>query len=170
MDFGSLIRRFLPDTLRDTILVRLFGLWKVPLIAYVKPKVRYVDDERVEIIIPLRRRTKNHLGSMYFGSLMIGADLAAGYYAARLIHLSGEKIDFVFKASNARFLKRPTGDVVFTCAQGAAIRALVQKALTTDERADAELSVLATVPSEGNQVVAQMDLILSIKKRKRSNV
>ncbi|RZA27049.1 MAG: DUF4442 domain-containing protein [Proteobacteria bacterium] len=167
MDNRSLLRRFLPDTFRDTILVRLFGWWKVPLIAYVKPKVRFVDDERVEIIIPLRRRTKNHLGSMYFGSLMIGADLAAGYYAARLIHLSGEKIDFVFKASNARFLKRPTGDVVFTCSQGAAIRALVKTAQESGERADADLQVIATVPSDGNQVVAQMDLVLSIKKRKR---
>jgi acyl-coenzyme A thioesterase PaaI-like protein len=167
MGYGPNMGRLVSETLRDTLLVRLFGLWKVPLIGYARPSVRYVDDERVEILIPLRRRTKNHLGSMYFGALMIGADLAAGYYAARCVHQSGEKIDFVFKASNARFLKRPTDDVVFICKQGAAIRDLVQRAKATGQRVDTELQVLATVPSEGPEPVAEMDLTLSLKLRKR---
>lgn len=154
---------FLPETLRDTFFVRVFGLWKIPLIAYVRPKVVHVDDERVEVLIPLRRKTKNHLGSMYFGALMIGADLAAGYYAARLIFREKEKIDFVFKSSSARFLKRPTGDVIFSCDQGALIRSLVARAKDSMERVDAEIPVIASVQ---NEIVAEMTLVLSLKKRK----
>ncbi len=165
MDKRPTIRRFLPETLRGPFFVRAFAGWKIPLIAFVKPRVLFVDQESVEVLIPLRRRSKNHLGSMYFGALMIGADLAAGYYAARLIFASREKIDFVFKSSRANFLKRPTGDVVFSCSQGEVIRELVKKASETGKRVDAELTVLAKVPSVGPEVVAEMTLVLSLKKR-----
>ncbi len=166
MDKRPTIRRFLPETLRDTLFVRAFAWWKIPLIAFVKPRVLFVDDVRVDMLIPLRRRSKNHLGSMYFGALMIGADLAAGYYAAKLIFASREKIDFVFKSSRANFLKRPTGDVVFSCVQGKDIKELVNRASESGERVDAELTVLATVPSIGPEIVAEMTLVLSLKKRK----
>lgn len=159
-------KSFFPETLRDSFFVRAFGWLKVPLIAYVRPRVLQVNDQRVEVLIPLRRRTKNHLGSMYFGALMIGADLAAGYYAARLIYLSRKKIDFVFKSSSASFHKRPTGDVVFACEQGDVIQALVDRAEASGERVDTEIKIFARVPSLSNEVVAEMTMVLSLKKRR----
>lgn len=167
MDNRPKFSRFFPEVIRDTIFVRAFGFWKVPLIAFVRPKVLEVDDVKVAIKIPLNRRTKNHLGSMYFGSLMIGADLAAAYYAVKLIFQSGKRIDFVFKNSQAVFLKRPTGDVVFSCTQGEAIRALVTRADESGERVDTELKVVCTVPSDGHAIVAEMNMVLSLKKRSK---
>lgn len=166
MDNRPKVRRFLPETLRDTLFVRAFAWWKIPLIAFVRPRVVHVDEKKVEILIPLRRRTKNHLGSMYFGSLMIGADLAGAYYAAKLIFESGQKIDFVFKSASGRFLKRPMADVLFTCNDGEILRRLVERASETSERVDSEIQVIATVPSLGPEIVAEMTLVLSLKKRR----
>jgi len=167
MDTSSVFRRIVPETLRDTFLLQSFGWLKVPLIAYVKPRVIEMNPDTMSMLIPLRRRTRNHLGSMYFGSLMIGADVAAGYYAVKLILQSGENVDFVFKSAEANFLKRPTGDVLFTCTQGQDIRDLVQSAIQTGERVDTALKVICTVPSESEEVVAEMTLVLSLKKRKK---
>ena len=55
-----------------TWLIRFFGFAKVAMIYYCKPKVIYVDDDSLEIKIPLNRRTKNHINSMYFGALSVG--------------------------------------------------------------------------------------------------
>jgi len=52
----------------------LFGFFKIPLIGYVNPKLIKLTDKSMVVKIPLRRKTKNHLGSMYFGALGIGAD------------------------------------------------------------------------------------------------
>lgn len=166
MDIMSAVGRVFPETLRDTVFLRLFALWNVPLIAFVRPRILEVNSESLRMLIPLRRRTKNHLGSMYFGSLMIGADVAAAYYAVKLISQSREKIDFVFKSSEGRFLKRPTADVVFICNQGQDIQRLVDRAIATGERVDTELTVFATVPSLSPEVVAEMTMVLSLKKRK----
>ena len=167
MDIGRAVRRIFPETFQDTLLLFAFGFMKVPLISFVRPRILEINDDTLRMMIPLRRRTKNHLGSMYFGSLMIGADVAAAYYAVKLIWKRREKVDFVFKSSTGNFLKRPMGDVVFSCTQGQIIRDLVERAIATGERVDALLNVTATVPSISPEVVAEMTMVLSLKKRKK---
>ena len=103
-------------------MIRKFGLLKVPLIWLCRPKVIEHTDERIEVVIRLRRRTKNHLGSMYFGALAIGADITGGFLAMDPIKESGRQIQLIFKDFKADFLKRPEGDVHFYCNDGLAVR------------------------------------------------
>ena len=56
-----------PDSVKDTALLRLFGLTKIPLLWFIRPSVQKMDDEMCVIKVHLNRRTKNHLNSMYFG-------------------------------------------------------------------------------------------------------
>ena len=167
MDTDKLLKSLLQKPWFDTCFMRAFGWWKIPLLAYVRPRVVAVGDKEFRMMIPLRRRTKNHLGSMYMGALMIGADVAAAYYAAKLIFLSGQKIDFVFKSAEGRFLKRPTGDVEFICSDGALIQDLLTRAMNSSERVEAALKVIAKVPSESQELVAEMTMVLSLKNRSK---
>ena len=50
-----------------TAFIKAFGFTKIPMIAFIGPKVRKLTDEESVIEIPLKRRTKNHLGAMYCG-------------------------------------------------------------------------------------------------------
>ena len=103
--------------LKGTSFIRLFGLLKVPLLFYVSPKVVKYDDKDLIVKIPLKRRTKNHLGSMYFGALSVGADLAGGLVAMdRIIELK-QDIALSFGEFHAVFHKRAMGDVYFHCDQ-----------------------------------------------------
>ena len=61
MSAAKKIYNILPESIRDTALLRAFGFFKVPLINYVSPKVKELSVDRTELIIPLNRRTKNHL-------------------------------------------------------------------------------------------------------------
>ena len=84
-------------------MVFLLGLFKIPLIGYVKPKVIQVDATTVKVKIRIRRRTKNHLNSMYFGALAIGADVAGGVHAFYFAEEQGRKVSFAFKGM--KFIK-----------------------------------------------------------------
>lgn len=155
---------------RDNLFLRLFALSKIPLIWYVRPKIVTLDDDQVVIAVPLRRRNKNHHGTMYFGALAIGADLAAGLVAMGTIEevrrKSGTRISFVFKDVNARFLRRPDGDVHFTCRQNAAVRALIQRAIASGAREELAVHVTCTVPSTtADEPVAEFVLTISVKKK-----
>ncbi len=151
---------------RATWFLRLFGLSKVHLIWHVWPRVIEISDQRVEISIPLNRRTRNHWGAMYFGTLAIGADCAAGLLAVALIRESKENITFLFKDAKGDFLKRADGDAHFVSDSAAAVQQLVQKALVTGERQNLTVPVTVTVPKKyGNEPVAKFELTLSLKKK-----
>ncbi len=153
--------------LKQTAYLRLFGLLKIPLIAYLRPTVVELSDERCVIRFPLRRRAKNHLRSMYFGALCIGADCAGGAIAIQRIHQSGAPVSFVFKDFQASFRKRAEGDVVFTCEEGPKLNELVKKAIESGEREEDAVRVIATVPDKmGDEPVAEFSLTISLKRKK----
>jgi acyl-coenzyme A thioesterase PaaI-like protein len=156
----------LPEPLLATLAIRIFGITRIPLIAFVRPRIHAVNRQRAALTIPLRRRTRNHLRSMYFGSLAIGAELVAGMYVMRLIKDSGEKISLVFKEFDAQFLRRAEGDVLFECTETEKMYHLVQQAIQSGERIEETFEVHATVPSiDPDEVVARFRLTISLKKR-----
>ncbi|MFC1786168.1 PaaI family thioesterase [Candidatus Neomarinimicrobiota bacterium] len=158
--------KFISKELKATWFIRSFGLSKVPLIFYCRPTVVKLTEETTVIKIPFKRRNKNHLKSMYFGALAVGADVSGGVLAMHLISKSGRNISLVFKDFKADFLKRPEGDTHFTCNDGLAVRILIDKAIKTGERVDMPLKITATVPEiSGNEPVAEFILTLSLKDK-----
>ncbi len=157
--------KLIPPVIKDTVSVRLWALTKVPLLAWVRPTVEYLDDAKTVVRIPLNRRTKNHLNSMYFGVLACGADIAGGLIAIRHIGKASEKVSLVFKDFKAEFLKRPEADTLFTCVDGKEVERLVEEAIRTGERVNQTVHVVATCPNKfGDEPVAKFELTLSLKR------
>jgi acyl-coenzyme A thioesterase PaaI-like protein len=167
-EFARSLIKMLPPTLKETVKLRTVGLLKIPVLFFLSPTVLELDDYRCVVRIPLTRRAKNHLGSMYFGALCAGADCAGGLIAWKLgdeAAARGHKIALVFKDFKADFLKRAEGDVHFTCEEGQAIRQMVDRVIATGERQNLPVQVTATVPSKlGKEPVAQFTLTLSLKR------
>lgn len=155
-----------PEAFRATVQLRLFGLTKIPLLFFIRPSVVEIGERRVVVRVRLRRRTKNHLGAMYFGVLAAGAECAGGLLAMRLILNGGGRVSLVFRSFSAEFLKRVEGDALFTCEDGEAISRLVQDAMDRGERVETDVHVTATVPGRsGNEPVARFVMTLSLKRR-----
>jgi acyl-coenzyme A thioesterase PaaI-like protein len=155
-------------SIKDTLFLRAFSFAKIPLLFYAGPTVVSMSDEECVIALPFQRRNKNHLGSMYFGALCIGADAAGGMIAARLLQkVKQGKGSLIFKDFQAKFLKRPEGPTLFTCKDGLRIREAVNRAEESLERVDLPVTVIATVPSKsGNEPVAEFILTLSLKVKR----
>ena len=142
-------------------LLWLMGLVKIPMIAYTKPKLQVIDDEKVLVTIRLRRRTKNHLNSMYFGALAVGADVAAGLHAFYFAKKSGKNISFAFKSVKAEFLQRATSNITFESKDGQKVAKVFDQAMTTGERVNQP--VLVTAYNINNEVVATFEMEISVK-------
>ncbi|MBL7714040.1 MAG: PaaI family thioesterase [Bdellovibrionales bacterium] len=164
--FLAPIWNLLPVSFRETLMVRIFGAALIPVLNYVRPRVLELSPQRCRVLIPLTRRTKNHLRSMYFAVLAAGADCAGGLLAMRLIQTYDPGISLVFKDFKADFLKRPEGDVEFRCDQGAEILAFFEKVRASDQRLNLPVKITASVPSVGPEPVAEFILTLSLKKHR----
>jgi len=161
------LKSVLPRNTFYTLGTWVFGLARVRMIWYLGPRVMHIDEERVEIKIPLNARSRNHLRSMYMGALCVGADVAGGLLAAVQIIEKGLPIDFLFADMEARFLKRPEADVHFHCNDGAKLKALVDKAMESGERHAETLKVIVTVPEQfAAEPVAEFGFTLSVKRRR----
>lgn len=144
--------------------LKLFGIFKIPLLFYCRAKIVALDENKTVIRIPFRRPVKNHLNSMYFGALAIGADIAGAYIAFQIIEESKKKISLVFKNVQGEFLKRVEGDAYFTCSDGAKIRALIDETLKTGERVEDSVNISVTCPDIfGEEEVARFVLTISVR-------
>ena len=157
--------RFLSQKFKMTMFIRYFGWSKVPMIFYCRPSVIDISSNSVTVKIPLLRRNRNHVGSMYLGALSVGADITSAMLSLAIIKKSKKKIIPIFKDFHADYLKRAEGDVHFVCDQGLKIKTMIEKTISQNNRVNEKIDVLAYVPSKlGEEVVAKFSLTLSIKE------
>lgn len=150
-----------PNLKKYGMMLRLMGIFKIPMIGYVRPRLVEINDNDVVVKIRLRRRTKNHLKSMYFGVLAVGADVTAGLHAFYFCDELNVRPSFAFKAMKSEFIKRAETDVIFTCNEGALVREQVLKAIQTNERQNHWVNV--TAKDLNGDIVALFEMEISVK-------
>lgn len=155
-----------PPTLRRMQwMLFLLGLLKIPMIGFVRPKIIEMDDQKVIIRIRLRRRTRNHLGSMYFGALSVGADLAGAIHS--VYFTGGKGMSMAFKSMQAEFVKRAEGDVFFESKHGKLISQTIEESRQTRERVNRMVEV--TAKNIKGELVAHFKMEISIKMKSSGN-
>ena len=152
---------------RETFRVRMWAFRNVPLLWLTTPAIIELNDDRCVVRVPLNRTTRRRdIHAMYLGTLCMGADVAAGLIAFRLVQAQHEKISFIFKDLKAEFLKRAEGATIFTNVDGPLIQDLLRRTIASGEREEATVHVTATVPDKlGDEPVARFELTLSLKKK-----
>ncbi len=134
------------------------------MIFFLNPKILVCDEDKTEVKIPLNWKSKNHLKSMYFGSLCAGADIAGGFSAMKFIKESGKNVHLSFKDFKAEFLKRAEADTHFICEQNDEIKRFVQEVISTPNvRKEFPLRIKAVCPKISSEEVARFELLLSLK-------
>ena len=132
------------------------------MIAYCRPKIIHLNQEKAEIKIPLRRKTKNHFHTMYFGALCVGADFTAGLLVMEVLRKKKSSARLIFKDFNADFLKRADSDVIFVCDDKNIVESSVLKNLKSTKRVNFKLKVKA-FSDKSLDPVADFILTTSIK-------
>jgi len=149
---------------KPNLILRFVGLTQIPMILFARPRVIELDASKCVVSIPFRRRTKNHLNSLYIGALVIGADLAGGLLVLEGMRSSQQKVSLVFKDIKADFLKRVDAQALFTCRDGAKVSALIEKVISSGERHHELINVDVTAPDKyGDEVLARFTMTLSLK-------
>ena len=153
------------ERFKHNLFLWVFGLTKVRMILFCRPKIVDITDEKVVRYIPLNRQTRNHIKSMYIGTMTVGADLVTGLTAMLSIRRSKRKIILIFKDLNATFLKRAEGDTYFTCNDVKKIESAVRKVIVSKDRVNINIPIIATVPEKsGTEPVAEFNITLSMKE------
>ncbi|MCB9186531.1 MAG: PaaI family thioesterase [Flavobacteriales bacterium] len=145
---------------------KLVGLFQIRMIGFVGAQLVSYDENKTVVRIPLNRNTRNHLRSMYFGSLATGADVTGAWIAFDYLARTKAPVSIVFKEMSAEFLKRADGDVYFTCTDGPKVVEAFEQTISDGERKNVDVTVIATVPSKyQDEPVAKFNLTLSMRHK-----
>lgn len=147
-------------------LVKLLSFFKVPLLFATSPRVVEFTDEVATVYLPLKRKNKNHVGSMYFGALAMGAELSVALMAIKGTNESKHKVSFIFKDFNAQFLQRADRGVYFTCVEAADAMALVKAAEESTERVEKTIKGYGYTDVKTKEPIFTYTLTLSLKRHR----
>ena len=98
------------DRLKYNIFLWYFSWTKVKLINYCRPKIFDITEEGVTLFMPLDKRTRNHVRSMYIGAMVVGVDMVTGFTAMLKIRESKRNVILIFKDLKCDFYKRSEGN------------------------------------------------------------
>lgn len=138
----------------------------VPMIDYSGLNIEYLDHEKCIIKMPFIPQNKNHVNSMYFGSILIGTEVSAGVLAFYHLKCDKQNSTVVFKDVCGSFLKRAEADTYFICSDSAAISEAIKEATRTKQRVNVTVNVIGvTNLNDLNEKVSDFKITVSVKNK-----
>ena len=141
---------------------KIYTFLKLPSLLFWGVKIKSIEKNRAEILLPFSWRTQNPFRSIYFSALMGGAELSTGILG--LLALEGKNVSMLVVGASGKFLKKADSKVKFICDDGEMIHDVVKEVLNSEE------GKTITVTSKGYNdigiLIGEFEFIWSFKKRK----
>ena len=140
----------------------------IPIASGLRINVRHVDGERSASSMPFTRRSRNHVGSIYLGALLVHAEVTMATLAIGACRPPAFRV--LVKKNEAEFHAKASGTVIARCDPSADERTALDRCRTlVDDRADAWLTVRTTLEKSGDPICTVRFLItINHKTRKAS--
>ena len=148
-------------------MIRLLSFLKVPLLGFCLPKVVELNSNSASVQINRWWLTSNHVGSMYFGALAMGAELSVATQLLKQMFGDRAPVTFIFKDAQFRFLSRAENHVIFRTDEVARVSELVAESLEAKDRRDKTISGYAYTINDPSKKIMEYEITLSVKPTKK---
>jgi hypothetical protein len=158
----------LPDTkkIRNILLtpwkLKWYFLSKLPSGFWWSLRVKKLDLESCEVLIPYTWRTKNPFKSIYFAALAGAAELSTGTLALLAIASTGN-ISMLVTGFKAKYYKKACEDILFVCSQGSLVQSAVKKAY--ENREPQQIEIRTTGYNKKGETICEVWVDWSFKAR-----
>ena len=112
---------------------RLFLLTKLPAAYFSGVRVQSIDGQHCTVTIPYKWFTRNPFRSTYFASLSMAAEMSTGALCMAYLYRRKPAVSMLVVNVSSSYFKKATDRTQFTCSDGKAIQAAIEKAVATGE-------------------------------------
>ena len=142
---------------------RLFLLKKLPSALFSGVRVKRVNEDECLVTVPYKWFSTNPFRSTYFACLSMAAEMSTGVLA--MAHVYGLKpgVSMLVTKVEGRFLKKATGNTLFTCSEGQRMKEVIQMAYATGF--PQEISVDSIGKNIAGETVAEFIITWSFKRK-----
>ena len=149
--------------IRNPFLFRFYLLTRLPAAFLAGIRLELITPERAVVKLRYQFLTKNPFRSTYFACLGMAAEMSTGLLAMAHLYKRKPRISMLVVRIESQFFKKATGITRFTCEQGQALAAAIQKAVETGQ--SVELLVTSSGFNEQGIEVARFLITWSFKRK-----
>jgi len=136
----------------------------VPMIDFSGLSIVHLDYDKCIVKMPFTPQNKNHIQSMYLGSIIIGTEVSAGILTAYYLRSGNHDLSIVFKNIAGDFIKRAESDTYFICTDSQLISDAIKQAATTKERLNVTVNVIGVTDlNKMDYKISDFKITVSIK-------
>ena len=110
------------------LLMRFFLFWKLPMAWFAGIGVKYCDAQKAVVRLPYCWRSQNPFRSTYFAAQCAAGELSTGLLALAQLQ-EQPPVSMLVTNIEAEFFKKAANTLLFTCEDGDAFTATIDKAL-----------------------------------------
>jgi len=108
-------------------------MFKLPSAYFCGVRTKFLNETTCITTVKHRWINQNPFNSMFWAVQGMAAELSTGALVMSKIRQSGKQISMLVASNNATFTKKATGKITFTCNDGTAIDAAINKAILMKE-------------------------------------
>ena len=141
--------------------INKFLFFKLPSAFICGVRAKYIDEGRCMVTVKHHWINQNPFKSIYFGVLMMAAELTTGALVMYQIKKSEKKISMLVANNKGNFSKKATGRITFTCKDGHLIAQAIKEAVATGEGQTFWMKSIGV--NEKGEQVCEIDFEWSVK-------
>ena len=141
-----------------------FLFTKLPAAFFAGLRIQHFDANKCVVRIRYSCFSQNPFQSIYFAVEAMAAEMTCGMLAFAQVYQSVPKISMLVVGTQANFLKKATGTILFSCEDGLAIQEAIQKTIATGEGKTVICKSVGT--NSKGEVVAEFNFTWSFKAKK----
>jgi len=142
--------------------LKLFFWRRLPSLLFWRVRLRYLDQERSEVVIPFSKKTQNPFRSIYFAAQAGAAEFSTGVLAATAIE-GRAKVSMLVTGMRSEFYKKADDPIHFVCKDGQAIYDCVTTAIESGE--GQKLMAVSEGKNASGEVVSTFWIEWSFKRK-----
>jgi len=143
--------------------INLFLFFKLPAAFWCGVRAKSISNETCTVTVSYSWRSQNPFNSIYFAVQAMAAELSTGALVMNHIRKSGQNISMLVLSNTAKYSKKATGKITFSCSDGNVVEAAINNAILTNE--GQTISMHSVGRNEGGEQVSEMEFVWTIKTK-----
>lgn len=147
----------------NPVLFKFFVFQKLSSAFWAGLSIAHFDEKSCEVRVKLSWFNQNPFRSMYFAVEAMAAEMSCGMLALGQVYKRQPAVSMLVEKLEAKFVKKATGVIIFTCEDGQALQDTVNEALNNP--AGSKLGVTSIGRNQAGEVVAEFYLTWTFKAK-----
>lgn len=149
--------------IKNPISFGFFLFQKLPAAFFAGLRIHYFDDKKCIVRIRYSWFSQNPFQSIYFAVEAMAAEMTCGMLAYSQVYKRTPRISMLVVSTQANFIKKATGTILFSCEDGLTIQQVIQESISTGE--GKTLICKSVGRNKNGEVVAEFNFTWSFKAK-----